>query len=141
MCTFSILFKCNMHVQFLHRAENADVQEKWHPTDSLLVQRASSTPSLPRFPLFASDPPHALRRDAQGRNKVSTMQDLPACAGCSDKQHGGGKQDNDDGADDSNGEVDDSVGGRRRQERRRRRQRRHISDRTEADNSKCRIML
>ena len=51
-----------MHVQFLHRDENTAVQEKWHLTDSLFVQRASSTPYLPRFPLFAS----ALRIAAQG---------------------------------------------------------------------------
>ena len=54
MCTFFILCKCNMHVQFLHRVENAAVQEEWHPTNPIFVMREfDSFPSL-LFPLPSS---------------------------------------------------------------------------------------
>ena len=79
MCTIFILCKCNMHVQFLHRAENAAVQVEWHPTDPILAMREfDSFPSL-LFPSFASYPPRASRGDAQERIKVSTNPCLCTC--------------------------------------------------------------
>ena len=47
MCTIFILCKCNIHVQFLYRVENAAVQVEWHPTNPILAMRKFySFPSL-----------------------------------------------------------------------------------------------
>ena len=70
-----------MHVQFLHRDENAAVQVKWHPTDPIFVMREfDSSPSFPSPLRFPSSPNDALddHHEAQAKRKVSTIKVLVA---------------------------------------------------------------